>query len=122
MRPWQGIVPAGGGSLKFSCHRGDKTLDVAEGSIVTDKRSKPKADRSLLRISAAAEAAGVSKQTVEYYIMLGLISPIRRPGKRGRYFDAEIIKRIQIIRRLNETGLPLREIRETYLHRRQRGS
>ena len=79
-------------------------------------KDKP-ADNSYFRISAAAQAAGVSKQTIEYYIMIGLIRPIRRPGKRGRYFDAELIRRIKIIRRLNETGLPLRDIRETYLRR-----
>jgi len=72
---------------------------------------------SLVRISEAATKAGVSKQTVEYYILIGLICPIRRPEKRGRYFDARLIKRIRLIRELNETGLPLREIRETYLRR-----
>lgn len=78
---------------------------------------KNSTDTELVRISAAAESAKVSKQTIEYYIMIGLINPIRRRGKRGRYFDAELIRRIKIVRRLNETGLPLREIRETYLRR-----
>ena len=68
--------------------------------------------------SAAAKAAGVSKQTVEYYIMLGLVSPIRRPPQRGRFFDASLVKRIRLIRRLNESGYTLRAIRETYLRRR----
>ena len=73
--------------------------------------------QTLVGIAAAALASGVSKQTIEYYIMIGLIRPVRRPGKPGRYFDAELIRRIKIIRRLNETGLPLRDIRETYLRR-----
>ena len=72
---------------------------------------------SPMRISQAAKAAGVSKQTIEYYIMIGLIDPLRKPGKRGRYFDREHVRRIKLIRHLNETGLPLREIRETYLLR-----
>jgi len=70
-----------------------------------------------MRISQAADAAGVSKQTIEYYIMLGLVKAIRRPGHRGRYFDAELVRRIRLIRRLNESGYTLRAIRETYLHR-----
>ena len=74
-------------------------------------------DSSLMRISQVAQAAGVSKQTVEYYVMLGLVRPIRRPGRRGRYFDMELVRRIRLIRRLNESGYTLRAIRETYLHR-----
>ena len=80
--------------------------------------AKETADRSLMRISQAAEAAGVSKQTIEYYILLGLITPIRRPHRRQRLFDAELIKRIRLIHSLNESGYTLRAIRETYLRRR----
>ena len=72
-------------------------------------------DNSLMRISGAADAAGVSKGTVEYYIMLGLISPITPAGRRGRFFDDELVKRIKLIRALNESGYTLRAIRETYL-------
>ena len=71
-----------------------------------------------MRISQTARAAGVSKQTVEYYIMIGLISPIRKPGKRGRFFDESLVRRIRLIRQLNESGYTLRAIRETYLHNR----
>ena len=70
-----------------------------------------------MRISQAARAAGVSKQTIEYYILLGLISPIRRSGRRGRLFDANLVRRIRLIRSLNESGYTLRAIRETYLRR-----
>lgn len=71
-------------------------------------------NRKLMRISAAAQAAGVSKQTVEYYIMIGLIQPIRLPGEHGRRFDNALVRRIQLIRKLNRTGYTLRDIRETY--------
>lgn len=68
---------------------------------------------SLMRISAAATAAGVSRQTVEYYVMLGLIQPIRVRG--SRFFDDSLVRRIQLVRKLNDTGYTLRAIRETYL-------
>lgn len=68
----------------------------------------------LMKISAAARAAGVSKQTIEYYILIGLIEPIR--SERGRrFFDEELVKRIRLIRQLNQTGYTLRAIKETYL-------
>jgi len=70
---------------------------------------------SLVRISKAAELAGVTKQAVEYYILLGLIHPIRPEGSRARYFDEALIRRIQLIRRLNDDGYTLQAIRQTYL-------
>jgi DNA-binding transcriptional MerR regulator len=73
---------------------------------------------SLLRISAAAKAADVSKQTIEYYVMLGLIEPVRVEGSKGRFFDDELIKRIRLIREMNKSGYTLRDIRETYLSNR----
>ena len=76
--------------------------------------------KGLLRISAAARAAGVSRQTVEYYVMLGLIEPIRPPEGRARYFDSNLVRRIRLIRELNESGYTLRAIRETYLQKRRR--
>jgi len=73
---------------------------------------------SLMRISQAAAAAGVSKQTVEYYCMLGLIRPIRPSKGSGRFFDAALVRRIALVHRLNASGYTLRAIRETYLRRR----
>ena len=70
---------------------------------------------SWMRISPAARAAGVSNQTIEYYIMIGLITPLRRSGERGRFFDDSIVKRIKLIRKLNDSGYTLRDIREIYL-------
>jgi len=72
----------------------------------------------MMRISAAAVAAGVRPQTIEYYILLGLIKPIRRPGAPGRYFNRRLVRRIRLIHDLNQTGYTLRAIRETYLSRR----
>lgn len=81
------------------------------------KKVQPKRElpHDWVRISKAAAGAGVSTQTVEYYIMLGLIIPLRQEGRYGRFFDAELVKRIKLIRRLNETGYALRDIREIYL-------
>jgi len=80
--------------------------------------AKKSPEKSLMRISQAARRAKVSTQTIEYYIMLGLIEPIRPTGQRGRFFDDKLVRRIRLIRRLNETGYTLRAIRETYLKNR----
>jgi len=81
-------------------------------------KSKPPDEPKLMRIGDVARAAGIPKQTIEYYIMLGLVEPIRRKGRAGRFFDAALVQRIKLIRRLNESGYTLRAILETYLSRR----
>lgn len=82
-----------------------------------ESKKKPSGD-SLMRISQAAREAHVSRQTIEYYIMLALVQPLRRAGKKGRYFDQRLVARIRLIRNLNQSGYTLRAIRETYLSRR----
>ena len=57
-----------------------------------------------MRISQAARAAGVSRQTVEYYIMIGLVAPIRQGTSKGRFFDADLVRRV-----LDEAFLLLRD-------------
>ena len=57
-------------------------------------KKQPTSSSKLLRIGEAAKAAGVTRQTVEYYILLGLLEPIRPEGGRQRFFDANLIKRI----------------------------
>ncbi len=85
-----------------------------------DDRSPPTDDNApeLLRISDAARAAGVTRQTVEYYIMMGLIEPIRPAGGRRRLFDEALVERIRLIRELNQSGYTLQAIRETYFRKK----
>ena len=71
-----------------------------------------------MKIGEAAKAADVSTQTIEYYIMLGLVTPITAPGSRQRSFDEKAVKRIRLIRELNDSGYTLREIRTTWLRKR----
>jgi len=80
-------------------------------------KSPKHATVKLMRLAQAAQAADVSKQTVEYYVMLGLVRPIRPEGKRARFFDEKLVGRIRLIRRLNRSGYTLRDIREIYLDR-----
>lgn len=77
-----------------------------------NSRTTTKPAREVVGISEAARRAGVSKQTVEYYILIGLIDPIRPGGRRGRHFDSGLIGRVKRIRRANRAGATLREIRE----------
>ena len=70
---------------------------------------------TLMRIGTAAEKAGISRQTLQYYVMLGLIKPSSQSQSGQRLFDRDAVKRIKLVRRLNRTGYSLREIREIFL-------
>ena len=74
---------------------------------------------SLIRISQAAERAGVSKQTLQYYLMVGLLEATERTDGGQQYFDEKSVERIRLIKSLNDSGYPLREIREIFMRRQQ---
>ena len=82
---------------------------------VHGKKSQPEG----MKISAVAKQAGVSTQTVEYYILLGLLQPVRSADTGRRLFDSSHIQRIRLIRQLNRSGYTLREIRETWLREKR---
>ena len=75
-------------------------------------------EKKLFRIGIAAKHAGISRQTLQYYIMLGLIEPKSMSPTGRRFFDSESVERIKLIRKLNESGYPLRAIRELFLEGR----
>ncbi|OQA03410.1 MAG: HTH-type transcriptional regulator HmrR [Planctomycetes bacterium ADurb.Bin401] len=66
-------------------------------------------------ISKAAKLAGVSTQSLQYYIMVGLIKPSMVTETNRRLFDESSIERIKLIKKLNKSGYPLRAIRELFL-------
>ena len=76
------------------------------------------ADESLMSIGIAAKKAGVSRQTLQYYLMVGLLDPTEVTESGRRLFDGAAIERIKLIRKLNDSGYPLRAIRELFMQQR----
>lgn len=75
-------------------------------------------DNPLLPIGEAAKKAGVSKQSLQYYLMIGLLDPAQVTASGRRLFDARSIDRIRLIRKLNSSGYSLRDIREVFMEGR----
>ena len=82
---------------------------------MTMRARKTSASPTCLKLAAVAQLAGVSRQTVEYYMLLGLLTTPRNPATRRRQFDHSHVRRIKLIKQLNDSGYTLREIRETWL-------
>jgi DNA-binding transcriptional MerR regulator len=74
-----------------------------------------KVKSKLMSIGAAAKEAGVSTQSLGYYIMVGLIKPTMVSDTNRRFFDSKAIDRIKLIKKVNKLGYPLRDIKETFL-------
>ncbi|MFD2264593.1 MerR family transcriptional regulator [Lacibacterium aquatile] len=63
-----------------------------------------------LSIGALARRAGLSRATLLYYDRIGLLSPEDRSAKGYRLYGPESQRRLERIRELRSTGLPLTEI------------
>ena len=75
-------------------------------------------DAKLMSIGQAAEKAGISRQSLQYYLMVGLLEPTQTASSGRRLFDQEAVDRIRLIKKLNDSGYPLRAIRELFMEGR----
>ena len=72
----------------------------------------------LAPIGTAAKKAGISRQSLQYYLMVGLLEPTEVTPTGRRLFDQKCIERIKLIKKLNNSGYPLRAIRELFVEGR----
>ncbi|GAG42340.1 unnamed protein product [marine sediment metagenome] len=77
-----------------------------------------KEENKLIPIGAAAKKAGISRQSLQYYLMVGLIEPAEVTSTGRRLFGDKCIERVKLIKKLNNSGYPLRAIRELFLEGR----
>jgi MerR family mercuric resistance operon transcriptional regulator len=75
-------------------------------------------ETELMPISRAAEKAGISRQSLQYYLMVGLLEPTEVTPTGRRLFDKKAVERIRLIKQLNDSGYPLRAIRELFMEGR----
>ena len=69
----------------------------------------------LVPIGTAAKKAGVSRQSLQYYLMVGLLEPTEVTPTGRRLFDQKSIDLIKLIKKFNKSGYPLRAIRELFM-------
>jgi len=74
--------------------------------------------QKLLSIGIAAKKAGISRQSLQYYLMVGLLEPTETTPTGRRMFNEKGIERIKLIKKLNDSGYPLRAIRELFMEGR----
>ncbi|HVC89352.1 MAG TPA: MerR family transcriptional regulator [Acidobacteriaceae bacterium] len=67
---------------------------------------------SSLTVGWLAKNAGVNPETVRYYERQGLVSPAARTEAGYRIYQQESVRRIRFIKRAQELGFSLNEIKE----------
>ncbi len=72
----------------------------------------------LTSIGSSAKKAGISRQSLQYYLMVGLLEPTEITVTGRRMFDEKAVERIRLIKKLNDSGYPLRAIRELFMEGR----
>ena len=72
----------------------------------------------LISIGTASKKAGISRQSLQYYLMVGLLEPTEITPTGRRMFDEKAVERIRLIKKLNSSGYPLRAIRELFMEGR----
>ncbi len=72
-------------------------------------------EKNLVSVGQAAEKAGVSRQSLQYYLMLGLLEPTEVTPTGRRLFDRKAIEQIRLVKKLNDSGYPLRAIRDLFM-------
>ena len=68
-----------------------------------------------LTIGQVAKAAGVHKETIRYYQTLGLVAEPDRPANSFRRYGETAIARLRFIKRAQELGFTLEEVRRLLL-------
>lgn len=65
-----------------------------------------------LKVGEAARLAGVVPQTLHYYERQGLLPEPPRTASNYRLYPEEVVSRVRFIKRAQELGFTLREIKE----------
>jgi MerR family Zn(II)-responsive transcriptional regulator of zntA len=74
----------------------------------------------LMAVGPAAKKAGISRQTLQYYLMVGLIEPTCTKDTGRRLFDEKTVEKAKLIKKLNQSGYPLRAIRDLFLEKNRK--
>jgi DNA-binding transcriptional MerR regulator len=87
-------------------------MSLVQGAIAVTERAA-----EMMTVGQAAEKAGISRQSLQYYLMMGVVKATCVTASGRRLFDETAITTIRLVRQMNESGYPLRAIRELFVER-----
>jgi len=75
-------------------------------------------DTEALKIGELSRRTGLTRQAIHQYVQLGLIRPVQLTRGGQRLFDEDAIRRIELVRKLLDSGYTLQVLRETFFKER----
>ena len=98
---------------------GDGKPSVASGPARPERAASPiPAGRppkvKLYSAREVSEHAGISRQVLHNYTVMGLLAPAKRTPTNRLYFDGSVFRRIELIRRMLRSGYTLQALRELF--------
>lgn len=75
-------------------------------------------EMSLVKIGELVRQSGFSRHTIYTYLTMGLIKPSQTTAAGHNLFSKDVIKRLELIHNLNESGYTLRDLREIFFKNR----
>jgi hypothetical protein len=108
--------------MKVSRRKGPVTwyleLEVVENVCLLRKRSermnKELVDSQFFKSGEVIKRSGISRQVLYQYTAMGLVEEAQRTKHGHRLYDEEVFQRLHIIRELNASGYPLKDIKEIF--------
>lgn len=89
-----------------------RSRKVAHEANPREEKARPTSESGPQRIGAIAAATGLTPDAIRYYERLGLVP---RPGRTGggfRIYPPSTVARLRFVKRAQQLGLELREIRD----------
>jgi hypothetical protein len=102
-------ISAQGGALWY--------LGVEEEFLFSEENEQNMNDVKAIEFFKSGEVikkSGVSRQVLYQYTTMGLVEEARRTEHGHRLYDKEVFQRLRIIRELNASGYPLKDIKEIF--------
>ena len=78
----------------------------------------PAQPKKLLKAGELARRAGMTRQALHQYVVMGLIEPAALTKGGQRLFSEEALQRVELIQNLCATGYTLQSVREIFLKNR----
>jgi len=85
---------------------------------MTQRKGGTLHDTEALKIGELARRTGLTRQAIHQYVQLGLIHPVQHTRGGQRLFDKGAIQRIELVRKLLDSGYTLQALRETFFRER----
>jgi DNA-binding transcriptional MerR regulator len=77
-----------------------------------------KTGRELLKAGDVARATGLTRQALHQYVGMGLLEPADVTKGGQRLYDASVVERVNLIRKLCAVGYTLQAVRDIYIKQR----